>query len=155
MNTHRNSVSVGVLASIVLVACADRTPVPHAELGIRPLVTRYEGTLSAPLGPAAEVVARDQRTWDSSWRALQLPGTPPDVDFARELAVLKVTRYGSSPFTYSSSIERANLDATSRVLTVYVRVRHSEQVVDTSSRKVVAAAIRSDSADSPAAELER
>jgi hypothetical protein len=105
--------------------------------------------VSAPDGPSGYVVAGSSTTWDSGWRALGLPGTPPAVDFSRELAVLKATAYGSSPFAYSSRIVRAELDSRSTVLTIYVRLNDGGAGVDTSSRKVVAAAISSASGRPP------
>ena len=140
---------VAVFGGVVGLACAD-----HPQWGARPqhvrqLVTRYENSLTAPDGPSGYVVARNGATWDSGWRALGLPGSPPKVDFSRELAVLKATEYGSSSMTYSSEIERAELDRGATTLSIYVRLNDVGPSVDTSSRKVVGAAISSASGQAP------
>jgi hypothetical protein len=140
-------VTVVVPVTVVLLACAERSPGP--SLHVRRLVTRYESTLSAPNGPSGYLVARNRSSWDSGWRALGLPGSPPAVDFSRELAVLKATAYGGSPMVYSSRIERAELDSSLSVLSIYVRLNDTGGGVDTSSRKVVAAAISADSNQPP------
>jgi hypothetical protein len=129
----------------VVVGSAVSSPAGAArvpQIPLRVLPTGFENRWSAPLGPDSAVVARSQAAWDSAWRALGLPHTPPAIDFSREVAVAKASSYGSSPIGYESHIDSARVESAGRVLVVFLTIRASLVVVDTSSRKVVAAAVR-------------
>ena len=108
----------------------------------RPLLTGYENRLSAPLGPGGEFVARTQIEWDSGWKALGLPGSPPPVDFTKEVAALRADYMGASPVPYESGVDSARSDSASGVITVYAHMHGDQGGVDTASRKVLAAALR-------------
>jgi hypothetical protein len=107
-----------------------------------PLTTGFENQLSAPLGQGGELVAYTATAWDSGWRALNLPGPPPAVDFSQNVATLRAEYFGGSPSEYESGVDSAVSDANGILVTVYAHVRISGVGVDTSSRKVLATAIR-------------
>ena len=137
-----SSIALVLLATSLLQGCKSAKPSHSADQLARPLRTGFENNLSAPLGPGGEVVAHSQSEWDVGWRRLGLPGAPPPVTFTREIAVLHANYFGGSPFTYESGVDSARFDAATGVVTVYAHARASEGGVDTSSRKVLAAALR-------------
>jgi hypothetical protein len=139
-------VGLALVGGCAANSAAGAAGVPATALRI--LRTGFENRWSAPLGPDTAVVARSQAAWDSAWRALGLPDMPPVVDFSREVAVAKATTYGSSPMGYESHIDSVRAESTGRVLVVFMTVDASMVVVDTSSRKVVAAAVRRPGRDS-------
>jgi hypothetical protein len=126
----------------VVAACHGDQPERSSRDLARPLVTGFEGQRSAPLGPGGELVARNAAEWENGWRALGLPGGPPAVDFPREIAVLRAQYFGGSPIEYESGVDSAVRVAEDSAIAVYAHARTSNGGVDTSSRKVLAAAIR-------------
>jgi len=131
-----------LFATAMLQACKASAPARAADDLARPLLTGYETRLSAPLGPGGELVAYTRAEWDSGWKALGLPGSPPSVDFAREMAVLRADYFGGSPIPYESGVDSARADSLGDVVTVYAHVHADQGGVDTASRKVMAAALR-------------
>jgi hypothetical protein len=137
------------VALAALLACAQPSRLDAQTLTVRRLATGFENQRTAPVGPSGHVVARTLAAWDSGWRSLGLPGHPPAVDFTRELAVLQATGFDSIPALYASAVDRAEIDAGGRTLSVFMSFSSSEGGVDTSGRKVVAAAISSGARQPP------
>ena len=133
----------------VLPAC-HRESAARSERNLAlPLKTGFEAQLSAPLGPRGELVAFTAAAWDSGWKALALPGTPPVVDFSKNVATLRAQNFAGSPAEYESGVDSVLSEDAGTLIAVYGHERMSSGGMDTSSRKVLATAIRGPVNQSP------